>query len=248
MLSLEITIPVFNEEKTIVAQLEKLLNVIPDLNIENISISIVVVDNGSSDGTLDLLLAFKSGKLPLKIISLKEKGVGRALKKSWSESTADFIGYMDLDLSTDLRHLKEAVKILSAGESSIVNSTRLASQSKVTGRSRIRNITSKSFNLLIKSVFKTKLTDGMCGFKFLERATFVSIIQDNVTSDGWFFATEILLEAESRGFTIKEIPVIWTDDGESKVKVIKLSTQYLHEIKKLRAKFKKTTQEKFVRI
>jgi hypothetical protein len=87
----------------------------------------------------------------------------------------------------------------------------------------------------------------MCGFKFIKTQHLNSLVSKGVTSDGWFFATQLLLVAEVSNLEIKEIPVVWTDDGNSKVKIFSLTYEYLIEIYKLKRRIRNSASESFNR-
>jgi len=62
----------------------------------------------------------------------------------------------------------------------------------------------------------------MCGFKFFDRKVAQELINTGIDTKGWFFSTEMLVKAEWKNIKIKEIPVKWTDDRKSKVKILSL--------------------------
>ena len=67
----------------------------------------------------------------------------------------------------------------------------------------------------------------MCGFKFLKRTILNDLILSGADNDGWFFSTELLIVADYKKYKLLDLPVVWTDDQNSKVKIIKLSVEYL---------------------
>lgn len=231
-MNIEITIPVLNEEETIKEKISEMIDYVVK-NLSNRNIKFIIADNGSTDMTeeysQELIKKYKN----LKYIKLPEKGVGLALKASWSSSEADYVGYMDLDIATDLSALKDVVLEMDKG-SEIINGSRLLKKSEVINRTFIREFTSRMFNFLLKVILKVKFTDGMCGFKFFKRKTIQSLINTGIDTKGWFFSTEILVKGYWKGIEIKEIPVKWTDDRNSKVKIISLSLNYLKNIFKLK--------------
>jgi len=85
----------------------------------------------------------------------------------------------------------------------------------------------------MKFVLGAKFSDAMCGFKFYRKETADALVAKASDSNGWFYCAEMLVRAEWDGIKITEIPVTWTDDPNSKVKVGKLSMNYMGEIKKL---------------
>ncbi|MGB4840236.1 MAG: glycosyltransferase [Saprospiraceae bacterium] len=236
----EITIPVLNEEKTLENNVLSSLEYIK--NEVTANISIVIADNGSSDMTEKIGMQLSKTHHEIKYLKLSKKGVGLALRTSWLQSDADFVGYMDLDLATDLSHLKEVFKLLKMDTYQIINGSRLLKGSEVKNRNFVREITSRCFNRLVRLMLDVKLTDGMCGFKFFKRSTVVQLIDTGIVTEGWFFSTELLVKAIWSEIALKEIPIKWTDNKHSKVDIPRLSKQYLKELfrlKKEKKRFKK---------
>lgn len=233
-MKIEITIPVLNEEMSIEHKIKE-LNFYIENNLKGYGdIKIIIADNGSTDGTKLKALALESELSRVEYIRLEERGVGLALKASWVKSEADIVGYMDLDLATDLNFIQPAFKKLIYSGAAIVTGSRLKKDSQVIGRSKLRTFTSISFNAIIRFVFNTSFSDGMCGFKFLKREILESLISNGAKSDGWFFATELLIVGEYLKYEIYDLPVVWTDDPNSKVKIVKLAVAYIKQIFLLR--------------
>ena len=229
----EITIPVLNEEETLRQNVLKSLDYVKE-HITN-DFKIVIADNGSTDKTQDIGEQLQKEHTEVQFLKVPRKGVGLALRTSWMASKADVVGYMDLDLATDLSHLKQVYKLLVTERScEIVNGSRLLKGAVVKNRTLLREVTSRVFNFIVKNLLRARITDGMCGFKFFKRTTAVSLINTGIDLDGWFFSTEILVKGDWLRKKITEIPVKWTDDPNSKVNVRKLSQQYFNEILRLR--------------
>ena len=145
-------------------------------------------------------------------------GRGRALRAIWSESGAEVLAYMDVDLSTDLNALLPLVAPLLSGHSDLAIGTRLARGSRVI-RGPKRELISRSYNLLLRTLMGARFSDAQCGFKAIRRdqaRALLPLIQDT----GWFFDTELLVLAERAGLRIHEIPVDWVDDLDSRVDII----------------------------
>lgn len=229
-MKIEITIPVLNEESSITEKINE-LNLYIKLNLAQFGdFKIIIADNGSVDETKIKAEALSQELTGIEYIRLERKGVGLALQASWVKSNADIIGYMDLDLATDLKYLGPALSKLISTDADIVTGSRLKAGAKVIGRSPLRNFTSMFFNKIIKIVFKTSFSDGMCGFKFLRKNILGSLILNGARNDGWFFATEILIVSEYLDYKVYDLPVTWTDDPCSKVKIFKLSIEYIRQI------------------
>lgn len=230
---IEITIPVLNEQETIAKKVEEVDRFL-SAEFPEESIHLVVADNGSTDQTEAIAKKLSATLDRVEYLRLSERGVGRALKASWTQSKADIVGYMDLDLATDLSYLRPALNALIRDEADVVTGSRLAKGSTVIGRKFVRKVTSVGLNLLVRLVFSTTFTDGMCGFKFLKRTEVEKLIESGARSDGWFFATELLIVGEHLGLRIKDLPVRWTDDPESKVRIVSLSLEYIRAMKSLK--------------
>lgn len=235
---IEITIPVLNEEKNIKRQilllhawLSENLNSEPDWTI-------IIADNGSNDSTQQYSRELETYYKNIKYIRIDQKGVGKALHQSWSQSSAEIIGYMDLDFATKLEHIKDVVTVLENGYD-LIYGTRLHPHSVVQGRSLQREISSRCFNFIIKHYLKTRFSDGMCGFKFLKKNIYQDLYQHGATNTGWFFSTELLAVAERKKYKIYELPIHWTDTTESHVKIIPLAWQYIHEMIALKSTLSK---------
>ena len=224
-----ITIPVFNEAETLQVQLEKILNYVND---ERLNFNLVIVNNNSTDNTEQILFEL-SLVHKFQVINLKKKGVGIALRESWDTAERnEIIGYMDLDLSTDFENLKNIDSILN--EYDILTASRLEKSSKVFDRKISREIISRVFNVIVKIVFKSKLNDHMCGFKFMTSDLYFSLKNKYRYSDNWFFLVEFLIIAQKEESNIFSVPVVWRDDPNSKVKVVSLTFSYLVSMLKLK--------------
>lgn len=227
-MSFDITIPVLNEEATLDKQVRTLLQFLWDSFPNTAPWQVVIADNGSTDNTPHIAAALADEFPEVRWLKVPRKGVGLALKTSWTQSQADIVGYMDLDLATSLRHFPQAINALATEGYDLVYGTRLHPQAKVIGRSLKREITSRAFNTILKLYLGTHFSDGMCGFKWLKRAHVPMLINGGAISDGWFFSTELLAVAEWKGLKMCELPVVWIDDtSSSRVDIIRLAKQYL---------------------
>lgn len=235
---IEITIPVLNEEKTIVSQIEKMVSFISLLNFKH-SFSLVISDNGSTDNTMMLGQKLEEKyKDFIQYINIGKRGVGLALRTSWLQSSADYVGYMDLDLATDLNHIRDVLDTIERNHPDIIYATRLHKNSCVIGRSVKREITSRAFNKIVQKYMNISFSDGMCGFKFLKRSIVEDLINSGAISDGWFFCTEILIIAEWNKKSLYELPVRWTDDPYSKVNIKNLTIEYIKAMHLLKLRYK----------
>lgn len=230
-MTFDITIPVLNEEATLAQQ----VGVLHEFLKEHFSTSgqwkIVIADNGSEDQTRTIAEQLSVQYSAVEWVSVPRRGVGLALKTSWGQSKADIVGYMDLDMATDLQHFPEAYDALTVGGYDLVYGSRLHPDAEVINRPFKREVASRAFNFLLKSYLGVGYSDGMCGFKFLHRSILDELMQGGAQNDGWFFSTELLTVAEWQGRNLCELPVKWTDDvSSSKVKIIPLAQRYIQSM------------------
>lgn len=244
----DIAIPVYNEEVTIEAQIKKLHKVLSALENEENQFQILISDNGSTDRTKQIAESLVASMERVNLISVGQKGVGLALRKAWENSQADIVGYMDLDLATDVIHIYEVISIFLQDEADAINASRLLPTSTVRDRKVSRAISSRGLNYILRLIFKTRVSDAMCGFKFIKKNVLETALANGATSNGWFFVTQILLVTEMMGFRVKEIPVSWVDDRNSKVRIFTLSKQYLSEIRELRERINNSDYKDFIRL
>lgn len=227
-MTFDVTIPVLNEEETLDRQVRILHGFLEQNFPTHSQWRIVIADNGSTDNTRHIAAALCDEFPEIQLVKVPEKGVGLALKTSWSQSQADIVGYMDLDLATDLKHFIQAYNALATEGFDLVYGTRLHKKSRVVGRTLKREITSRVFNFMLKTYLGTRFSDGMCGFKWLLRKHVAPLMEGGAVSNGWFFSTELLTVAEWKGLKMCELPVHWTDDTTgSKVDIPRLAKQYL---------------------
>lgn len=219
-LSLNIVIPVYNEQ----ADLEKSVQILHAYLIEylkDFNWMITIADNASTDSTFEIAKNLEHRLKSTVALHLDKKGRGRAVKHVWISSSQDFVAYMDVDLSSDLKHFPYLVRSLQRGYDIAIGS-RNAIESRVYGRNFLRTITSKGYIFLIKLLFWVHFSDAQCGFKATTRHVVQMLIPD-VIDDEWFFDTEFLILGEKRGLQIYEEPVTWIDNPGSTVRVLKTS-------------------------
>lgn len=216
--TLNIVIPVYNEEKELAESVGTLHRFLTD-HLTDFTWTITVIDNASTDTTWEIARSLTK-KIPgVHAYHLNQKGRGRAVKYAWAKEHADISVYMDVDLSTDLKHIPPLVRSLLRGYDLAIG-TRNASGSRVHGRSLLRTITSKGYIALIKLFFLVHFSDAQCGFKAVTRKVVEEVVP-YIHDDEWFFDTELLIYAEKSGLRIYEEPVTWVDNPGSTVRVMK---------------------------
>ena len=193
---------------------------------------IVIVDNGSTDGTEAVGRKLAAEHTDVAILRLEQRGRGRALRTAWMQSRADVVCYMDVDLSTKLDALVRTMHALRVEGYDIAVGSRLMRRSR-TRRSLNREMISRIYNLFVKAVLFTRFSDAQCGFKAVTREV-VDRIVPQIKDQSWFFDTELLVLAEKQGYRIKDIPVVWKEDDDSRVKILRTAWEDIKGVFRLR--------------
>ena len=216
VLQVDIVVPVRNEEHDLAPSVRRLVGYLRETF--PFSARITIADNGSTDATWAIASRLARELPEVRAIHMELPGRGRALRAIWSESDAEVLAYMDVDLSTDLNALLPLVAPLLSGHSDLAIGTRLARGSRVI-RGPKRELISRSYNMLLRTLMGARFSDAQCGFKAIRREQARALLP--LTQDtGWFFDTELLVLAERAGLRIHEIPVDWVDDLDSRVDVV----------------------------
>ena len=227
--AVELVIPVHNEERVLADSVRRLAAYLHDRF--PYPCGIVIADNASTDATWRIAEELAAQVPGVRALRLDEKGRGRALKAAWASSTAAVVGYMDVDLSTDLRAIEPLVAPLLSGHSDLAIGSRLTRGSRVV-RGAKREVISRCYNLLLRGVLSASFSDAQCGFKAVRRDVAERLLP-LVEDDGWFFDTELLVLAEEAGLRIHEVPVDWVDDPDSRVDIVATALDDLRGVRRL---------------
>lgn len=211
-----IVLPVYNEEKAVRKGVETLLTFLD--GYDRYDWKVIIADNNSNDRTAEIGRELASEYPIVKYLHIPRKGRGIALRTAWEQADTDYVSYMDIDLSTGLDALIKALDTLSNG-ADIAVGTRLSRDSNTT-RCLKREFVSRSYNIVIKLSLGTHFNDAHCGFKTGHREV-VQKILPYIDDNEWFFDTEFLFYGEKLGYSIKEIPVTWIEDPDTKAKIFK---------------------------
>ena len=233
VVSLDVVLPVLNEEKALSATVGTLCDFLSRC-LSKYEWRVVIADNGSTDDTQAIGTQLADDLPGVSYTRLEERGRGLALRTAWLASSADIVAYMDIDLSADLDALPQLVAAIDGEGYDIAIGSRFKKGSRVSGRSANRELLARSYSLLFtRAVFFAGFQDAQCGFKALSRRAANDLLP-LVRSSRWFFDTELLLLAEKNGYRIKELPVVWTDDPDSRVGLLSTGAELMRGLLRLR--------------
>ncbi len=215
-MKVSIILPAYNEAKRI----EKAVKVVKEyLKRSNYDYEIIIAEDGSTDGTDKIAERLaKSNSRIIHLHSNERLGRGKALTNAIRQAKGDIVAYLDVDLSTDMRHLKELIDAIAKGYD-VATGSRLMRGSK-TERPFKRDLASRIYNLLVRLMLGSKLRDHQCGFKAFRKSSILPLL-DKIKDNYWFWDTELLVLAQKFDLKVKEIPVKWKQSEDTKVRFAK---------------------------
>ncbi len=227
-MNVSIVIPTYNEEKNIRKTVYKILKF---LKKENYDFEIIIIDDNSKDKTQYELKKIKKNKKIRILKNKKNMGKGYSVKKGILNAKKDYVLFSDADLSTPIKELKNFEKYLNYD---IVIASRALKESKISKKQPILRIfLGKIFNLLVQIIALKGIKDTQCGFKLLKKDVAKNIFS-KMTINRWGFDVEMLFLAKKNKYLIKEVPVEWINDENTKLNPVKDSMNMLMDLLKIR--------------
>lgn len=227
---LSLVVPAYNE----VARLSRSLPAIAR-TAGRLGAELIVVDDGSSDGTAQMARDLLGGGPQTRVLELeRHRGKGAAVRAGVEASTQDLIAYVDADMATDMADLPVLLRQLDTVH--IAVGSRAAAGSSTSGATMSRTIMGRSFNRLARTVTRMSIQDFQCGFKAF-RAPAARLLFDLGEVDGFAFDVEILSLARRIGYRLAEIPVHWEAVAGSHVRPLRDSLQMGTDVLRLPARW-----------
>jgi len=227
---LSIIFPAYDEEARIGKTIRKTLEYVWENELEA---EIIVVDDGSTDATSDRakieFAAFP--RIDTKVIRYEEnRGKGFAVKTGMQNSNAEIVLFSDADLSTPIEEIGKLVDPIKKGELDVTFGSRSLDRSLIEKHQPWRREQGgKVFNLIVRILTGLPFWDTQCGFKAFNMKKFDSLL-DVMQIERFGFDVEFLYVADLHGLRLKEIPVRWSHDEQTKVDVLRDSQRMFREV------------------
>jgi dolichyl-phosphate beta-glucosyltransferase len=214
---LSIIIPAYNEEKRISKTLKDINQY---LKTKNYEYEIVVVSDGSKDKTSDIVRSLQKEVAGLRLIDNKENhGKGFVVRQGLLEARGDYRLFTDADNSTTINQVEKLLPYFGKGYDVVIGSRDVKGAVLATPQPWYRIMLGEVFNLFVQIIVGLwGIWDSQCGFKIISAKAAQDILP-KCKIDRWAFDPEILIIARKLDYRIKEAPVVWVNDLESKVKV-----------------------------
>jgi glycosyltransferase involved in cell wall biosynthesis len=212
---LSIIIPAHNEAQRLPPSLRKIHAFLSEQPYES---EVLVIENGSSDDTLAVAHAFLDSMPNLRVFKEEERGKGLAVKRGMLEAEGEYRFLCDADLSMPIeqasRFLPPAVDTcdVAIGSREVPGSQRYDEPA-------YRHLIGRIFNTMVRWLLLPKLQDTQCGFKCF-RAEVAQAVFPLQTLDGMSFDAEVLFIARRMGYHIREVPIDWNFDPDSRVRLV----------------------------
>ncbi len=228
--ALSIIIPAFNEERRLARTLERIRDYIA---AKGLDAEVIVVDDGSSDGTANLVEEWCARLPSLRLVSNgRNRGKGYSVRHGVLEARGRIALFTDADLSAPI---EEADKLLaSLNDTDVALGSRALDRSLISvHQSRFRELAGAIFNCTVRLMTGVDFRDTQCGFKAFIRQP-AKIIFEQQRVEGFGFDPEILFLAKRHGLRAAEIPVRWAHDPATKVNVFRDSLRMFRDLVRIR--------------
>ncbi|GAB4498540.1 MAG: glycosyltransferase family 2 protein [Anaerolineales bacterium] len=222
---LSIIIPAHNEENRLPRTLKQ---VFAFLKKQTYTSEVIVVENGSSDRTLELAMQFVQEHANLVVIQEHNKGKGNAVRRGMLAARGDFRFICDADLSMPIEDLEKFLPPALENFDVAIGSREAPGAIRYNEPS-YRHIGGRAINLAIRTLILPGLNDTQCGFKCFRAKTTEDLFQKQ-TLMGWSFDIELLYLARRKKLNIREIPIHWYYDPDSKVSAVRDAMRMIGDI------------------
>lgn len=224
---LSIIIPAYNEEKRLLHTLDKIRAY---LSGQVFSYEIIVVDDGSTDSTLQIAKNFShSDKHVIVMANERNAGKGYSVKKGMLSARGEYIFFTDADLSTPVEEIEKCLTYLNNGYDVVIGSRSIPGADITIHQPWYREKMGKIFNFMVNMVLVKGIIDTQCGFKGFKKEV-VKTVFSRCSINGFSFDVEVLYLSRKFDFKIKEIPIRWENSVLSKVNPIRHSLQMFRDL------------------
>ncbi|HEX8833947.1 MAG TPA: dolichyl-phosphate beta-glucosyltransferase [Abditibacteriaceae bacterium] len=235
---LSLVIPAYNEEKRLPATLARIAEY---LALRDFSYELIVVDDGSRDGTRDVVREFASTRPWVRLEGYNHengaplnRGKGAAVRHGVLAANGRDVLFSDADLSTPIEEMEKMLSVIARGTCDIAFASRALPESKLAVHQPwYREWMGRTFNRFVQRIVDTDIVDTQCGFKVF-RGDAAKRIFSRALIDGFGFDTEILFLANKFGYRVKEMPVTWQHRDDSRVSPLLAPFQMMGELLQVR--------------
>lgn len=229
---LTLIFPAYNESATILATIQDALRF---LEGEGLKVEIIVAADGD-DGTREKVRDWAQDDPRIQVCGHRERlGKGRGVREAVALARGALIGYADADNKVPIEEFAKVRRCFAETGCDIVSGSRALAGSVIEKyQPWYRRLGSKGFHILMRAATGLwHVSDSQCGFKFLRREAARGIFGAQ-RIDGYMFDVEILVLAKRFGYTVREVPIRWRDDGDSRLELVRGNLRNVRDILRIR--------------
>jgi len=238
---LSVVVPAFNEEARIGQTLTSIRGYLLEKNFRS---EIIVVDDGSRDRTAEEAGLALRGMAEVQIIRCpRNAGKGAALKEGILRARGDFVLFSDADLSTPIEELEKFWPLVDQGCDVVIGSRALPGADIQVRQSPIRELMGKTFNVFVRLLVLKGIRDTQCGFKLFRGETAREVFP-LIRTRGFSFDVETLSLCRRLGHRIAQVPVVWRNAPQSRVRIVRSSARMFLDLLKIRRRVQRALPER----
>jgi glycosyltransferase involved in cell wall biosynthesis len=226
-----IIIPAYNESQRLGATLDRVL---AHVEASGWKAEILVVDDGSTDSTADLVREYAGRHPAIRLIQNPgNRGKGYSVRNGMRHATGEILLFTDSDLSAPIAEAGKLFARIAAGADVAIGSRWLDPATQTARQPLYRQLFGRIFNLLLRLILGLRFKDTQCGFKaFTRRAAQLIFARQRI--ERWGFDPELLFLAGKLGLKVEEVPVEWADDPRTKVRPVRDGLRIFSEMLRVR--------------
>jgi glycosyltransferase involved in cell wall biosynthesis len=226
-----IIIPAYNEGERLGATLDRVLDF---LRTTGWTAEVLVVDDGSTDSTADLVRRYAAQHPQVHLLQNPgNRGKGYSVRHGMLEATGQRLLFTDADLSAPIAEAPKLFARLAAGADLAIGSRWLDPALQTERQPLYRQFFGRLFNLLLRLILGLRFRDTQCGFKaFTRRAA--QLIFSRQRIERWGFDPELLFLAARLGLKVEEVPVEWANDPRTKIRPLRDGARIFSEMLRIR--------------
>lgn len=226
-MDLTLVIPCFNEARRVDACLTAATAYLDGLGGRG---EVVVVDDGSTDGTGERVAAFAARRPDVRLVALgANQGKGAAVRAGVLEARGDVVVFLDADLAVDVAHVDRVLGPLRNGVDVAVGCRHVPGATVAQPQGLLRRTLGRGYLRLARALLRIPVADVTCGFKGFKRRVAVDLF-GAARCRRWGFDAEVLHLAAKAGYEVAEVPVTWRDAPDSRVRLRRDVLRSLREL------------------
>jgi glycosyltransferase involved in cell wall biosynthesis len=228
---ISIVIPAYNECKRLGRTLDRILGFV---NQQDWDAEVIVVDDGSVDGTADLVRNYAARNSVVRLVQNPgNRGKGFSVRSGMLNAHGAIVLFTDADLSSPIEEAPKLLNALEKGADVAIGSRWVRTELQTQRQSLARQVMGRVFNLLLRMTLRLEFKDTQCGFKAFRRNAAKTLFPLQRV-EGWGFDPEILFLAQRMGLVVAEVPVVWAHDEGTRIDPLADGSKMVMEVLRIR--------------